>query len=158
MKSNDENFNINEIYNVVDEYYKLPFYKRWLYTIEEYWFDLVPSPVYRFYVNFIKPRTWINTFKWLFQRLYRGFDDRQTWSLDWSLYVWLLPRLKRFKELNNGYNDLKYESFEEYQNELQKRIEQLEFIIDCEREDEFYFQERTNFNEWLMSNLNELWW
>lgn len=158
MKSNDENFNINEIYNVVDEYYKLPFYKRWLYTIEEYWFDLVPSPVYRFYVNFIKPRTWINRFKWLFQRLYRGFDDRQTWSLDWSLYVWLLPRLKRFKELNNGYNDHKYESFEEYQNELQKRIEQLEFIIDCEREDEFYFQERTNFNEWLMSNLNELWW
>lgn len=90
--------------------------------------------------------------------MYRGFDDRQTWSLDWSLYVWLLPRLKRFKELNNGYNDHKYESFEEYQNELQKRIEQLEFIIDCEREDEFYFQERTNFNEWLMNNLNELWW
>ncbi len=39
---------------------------------------------------------------WWWQRRTRGFDDRVTWSLDISLADWMLPRLKRFKELNNG--------------------------------------------------------
>lgn len=120
--------------------------------------DFIPSPIYRFYKNFISPRTWFNRFKYLFQRLYRGFDDRDTWSLDYSLYRWLLPRLKRFKEVNNGFYDKEYDSFEDYQNELQKRIDQLEFILNSEREDDLFFQERENFNKWLLKDLNKLWW
>lgn len=36
------------------------------------------------------------------QRDKRGFDDTETWSLDTTLAKFLLPRLKRFIEVNVG--------------------------------------------------------
>jgi hypothetical protein len=38
-----------------------------------------------------------------FQRRKRGFDDSETWNLDSSLAKIILPRLKRFKELSDGF-------------------------------------------------------
>ena len=38
--------------------------------------------------------------EWAKQRKKRGFDDRDTWSLDHTLAKWLAPRLKRYKEVN----------------------------------------------------------
>lgn len=38
--------------------------------------------------------------KHLWQRCTRGFDDSDTWSLDYTCGKWLAPRLKRFKEVN----------------------------------------------------------
>lgn len=32
-----------------------------------------------------------------------GFSDSETWSLDSVICQFVLPRLKRFKELNNGF-------------------------------------------------------
>jgi hypothetical protein len=40
--------------------------------------------------------------KFFFQRVYRGWDDSETWSLDSSLAKIVLPRLKRFRELYGG--------------------------------------------------------
>ena len=37
------------------------------------------------------------------QRLERGFDDSETWSLDSTIAKFILPRLIRFKEINAGY-------------------------------------------------------
>jgi hypothetical protein len=37
------------------------------------------------------------------QRRTRGWDDSDTWSLDYTIAKFALPRLIRFKELNNGY-------------------------------------------------------
>jgi len=37
------------------------------------------------------------------QRLFRGFDDSETWNLDTRFAEHVLPRLKRFKQLKNGY-------------------------------------------------------
>lgn len=42
---------------------------------------------------------WYRSIKFFFQRLFRGFDDSETWSLDSSLSRLILPRLKRYKEL-----------------------------------------------------------
>lgn len=36
------------------------------------------------------------------QRIERGFDDSETWSLSDTICRFTIPRLKRFKELNNG--------------------------------------------------------
>ncbi len=36
------------------------------------------------------------------QRQKRGWDDTETWSLFSTLAEWLVPRLKRFKKLNDG--------------------------------------------------------
>ncbi len=37
--------------------------------------------------------------KFLWQKITRGWADDQTWSLDCSLPKYIVPRLKRFKEL-----------------------------------------------------------
>jgi len=42
-------------------------------------------------------------FRFLYQRIRRGFSDDETWGLDYTIGCFVLPRLKRFKELNNGY-------------------------------------------------------
>lgn len=36
------------------------------------------------------------------QRAERGFDDTETWGLDVTIAKFILPRLKRFKEISNG--------------------------------------------------------
>lgn len=41
--------------------------------------------------------------RFLWQRLTRGWDDSDTWSLDYQIAKFTLPRLKRFKEITNGY-------------------------------------------------------
>jgi hypothetical protein len=40
--------------------------------------------------------------KLLWQRRVRGWDDSDTYSLDGTIAKFILPRLKRFKEVNNG--------------------------------------------------------
>lgn len=41
--------------------------------------------------------------KHFFQRKTRGWDDSETWNLDVHTAKFILPRLKKFRELNNGY-------------------------------------------------------
>jgi hypothetical protein len=41
--------------------------------------------------------------KWWWQRRTRGFDDRDLWSLDYTIAKFILPRLKSFK-----YNTIAY--------------------------------------------------
>ena len=44
-----------------------------------------------------------NHIKWFFQRLYRGWDERNLWSLDVALAKWLLPQLEAFRKNLHGY-------------------------------------------------------
>lgn len=37
--------------------------------------------------------------KFWFQRRIRGWDDSETWSLDYTIAKFILPRLKRYKEI-----------------------------------------------------------
>lgn len=37
------------------------------------------------------------------QRMTRGFDDSETWNLDMTIAKFLVPRLKAFKECENGH-------------------------------------------------------
>lgn len=100
------------------------------------------------------------TYKRFFQRIFRGWDDSETWNLDTSLYKWLLPRLKRFKELNNGWPDSKYDTFEDWNNELDKRIKQLEYIVENypDTTNKKLNHTVTDFNKWLFRDLCDLWW
>lgn len=63
--------------------------------------------------------------KFLFQRLRRGWDDGETFSLDHSLAKLVAPRLKRFKEITIAHPpDL---SEKEWADELDKMIAAFEF-------------------------------
>lgn len=38
---------------------------------------------------------------WAKQRKEYGFDDRETWGLDYTFYIWLYERLMMFNEVND---------------------------------------------------------
>jgi len=40
--------------------------------------------------------------KYFTQRLFRGYDDREVWNLDWYLKKWLAPRLEKLLETHHG--------------------------------------------------------
>ena len=69
--------------------------------------------------------------KYAKQRKERGFDDTETWSLDQSIAKFVLPRLKRFKEINNGFPC--HLKSEEWNNILDQIIDGFECVI--KRED-----------------------
>lgn len=76
----------------------------------------------------------------LWQKITRGWTDKETWSLDYSLAQYIAPRLKRFKELNNGFP---YGlSSEEWDGILDKMIFAFEFLGSEERWD------NNNKDEW----------
>ncbi len=79
-------------------------------------------------MKFFLSALWYNFkrgFKYAFQKFFRGWDDGDTWNLDLALAKLILPRLKRFKELNIGYpSDM---SFEEWNETIDKMIYSFEF-------------------------------
>jgi hypothetical protein len=63
----------------------------------------------------------------------QGFDDTETWHLDKTLALFLIPRLKRFIQVNNGFpNGETHESY----------IEKLRFII--KSFEEYYLEENVD--------------
>jgi len=38
--------------------------------------------------------------RFFFQRMFRGFDDSETWNLDYTISKMILPKLKRFKKVS----------------------------------------------------------
>lgn len=54
-----------------------------------------------------------NIEKYVKQYKQRGFDDSEIWNLDMSLSLFLLPRLKRLREVIQGYPPI-CKSFEEW--------------------------------------------
>ena len=64
------------------------------------------------------------------QREKQGFDDTETWHLDRTLALFLIPRLERFIQVNNGFPTSETE--ESYD-------EKLNFILNSFKE--YYFNE-----------------
>jgi hypothetical protein len=59
------------------------------------------------------------------QREENGFDDTETWHLDKTLALFLIPRLERFIQVNNGFpNGETEESFNEKLNFILKSFQQ----------------------------------
>jgi hypothetical protein len=59
------------------------------------------------------------------QRDERGFDDTETWHLDKTVALFLLPRLKRYIQVNNGFpSGMTEESFNEKLNYIIKSFEE----------------------------------
>jgi hypothetical protein len=88
------------------------------------------------------------------QRAERGFDDTELWNLNTTIAQFILPRLKRFREINKSYP--KTLSEEEWNEILDKMIK--------------FFEEYLDENNYLEDNLEkegielfakyflDLWW
>lgn len=94
--------------------------------------------------------------KFFWQRLTRGFDDSETWSLDYPFFKWLLPRLKRFREVVIGYPP--EITYEEWMKELDRAIADLEIIKDDTGFGEEYDKAYARFIKWFAKRIRHLWW
>lgn len=98
---------------------------------EEVW-DRETACVGMVYLRLLAAKDWLSlrarSVKLIYQRITQGFDDSVTWSLDIHLAGLILPRLKRFKELNtHAYpNGLTPEQWSEI---LDKMIYGFEFTV-----------------------------
>ena len=77
---------------------------------------------------------------WKEQRELYGFDDRETWSLDYAFYLWLYERLKMFLDVNCI--DLEFYKFE-YEGE---ELTQQECIDRMIKGCEVYFNINDDWN------------
>ena len=111
--------------------------------------------------SFLSNRFW----RFLCQKLTRGWSDKDTWTLEHEIAKFALPRLKRFKEVTNGYpGDLSEELWNEM---LDKMIFSLEYItkeFDLELEDASIEQQRKDAEkvqeglELFGKHFWHLWW
>ena len=58
--------------------------------------------------------------KFFFQRRFRGWDDSETWDLEYQFFAWLYPRLRRFGHITIAHPP-EY-TWEEWQEILGKLI------------------------------------
>lgn len=69
------------------------------------------------------------------QRIERGFDDTELWSLDRTIAKYVLPRLIEFKKVANGY-PANFDNFEDWIDVIDKMIYSFDHIINQEKYDE----------------------
>ena len=98
------------------------------------------------------------------QRFLNGFDDTETWHLDRTMALFIVPRLKRFMEVNNGIAN--GETEESYYEKLRFIIQAFENYYATDK----YFnsvdiEERKKLTddvrlavEYLSKLWFELWW
>lgn len=89
--------------------------------LQKIW-DWIDNNIIDIIVDIFHPIYILNRFKWLWQQIYRGWDDRDLWSMDDSFANWILPTLLL---INVG--ELYYSA---YMNKFSKSIIAFEYIID----------------------------
>jgi len=100
-------------------------------------------------------RLFIRSLRFWFQRRTRGWDDSETWGLDTTIARFVAPRLKRFREIANGYpGELTEKKWDEMLAKMQLAFE-LIAADQIEDEDRPEIEEGLRlFAEWFRG----LWW
>lgn len=75
-------------------------------------------------INISTPLLGRRWWRHFWQRRYRGFDDSVTWNLDVEMAHWLLPRLRRFREVTICHPvTLTEKQWDEYLDEMMFALE-----------------------------------
>jgi hypothetical protein len=75
--------------------------------------------------------SWSNiggSLKRVYQNIFRGWNDSDLWNLDWNIAEYILPRLKRLKEIKKGYPS-NIDDPKQWESILDKMIKSFEYII-----------------------------
>ena len=87
----------------------------------------------------------------------RGWSDEDTWSLDWTIAKFILPRLKRFAKLQNGFPGST--TSKEWNEILEQMIEAFELYSkggwELDKED---IQKAQKGLELFAKWYGDLWW
>lgn len=115
-------------------------------------------------LSFIKPPSKLRLIKrsirFLYQRLTRGWDDSDTWNLDWTLSKMTLPRLIRLREIivSTKCHPASFENLEEWLLILDDMIYFHYVIANSieygEADEERYKKGKQSFVE----HYEKLWW
>ena len=102
-------------------------------------------------------KDWNRAFRLYSQRLTQGFPDSDTWNLDYHIAEYSLPRLRRFKEVNNGYpGDLTPEKWDEMLDDM---IYSMDVIVNRDSFDDDVDDERVHRGLKLFGQrFRHLWW
>jgi len=98
------------------------------------------------------------------QRFERGFDDTETWHIDRTMALFIIPRLKRFMEVNNGIPN--GETEESYNEKLRYIISAFEnYYVSDKYFNSVDIEERKKLTDDVRQALDylsklwfELWW
>lgn len=66
--------------------------------------------------------------RWKIERETYGFDSRETWSLDFSFYLWLYERVKMYRDIAIDVVDLTFHNFD-YENEKYSQLELIDLLL-----------------------------
>lgn len=158
---------LNKIYNYLEDFYYWN-YRNWLrYVIEDRHGRLRLSP---------------NWFRAVWFRIRNGWDSSDTWSLDYTIAKFIVPRLKYFKKVNNGISNKIYKKYrdpnrkvsenmklasKEWNKKLDKMILAFQRIIDEDEdchvwEDKKYWNKQEKIKEdglkLFAEYFQDLWW
>ena len=109
-------------------------------------------------------------FKNLVFRCQNGYYKSDTWSLDYTLAKWILPRIKGFRKVNNGWpcdeTDLNCDTPEHWDATIDKMIAAFQGIVDeNDNYDAWYskgyedkYKQRQEGLELFGKYLSHLWW
>jgi len=94
--------------------------------------------------------------KYWLQKLFRGYSDKDTWNLDYTLAEWFVPRLKLFRKLHTGYPcDI---TEEKWNTILDEMIEGFESVAQQQWGDEATSKKQQRAFELLKEWHFHLWW
>lgn len=101
-------------------------------------------------------RLYKRAFVHYWQRLTRGWDDSDTYNLDARISEFIIPRLKRLKDLNKGYPG-EFASQEEWNAILVKMIKAFELHL-IDTQDFRVSPEETEGIALFAKYYRDLWW
>lgn len=78
------------------------------------------------------------------QRMERGFDDSECWNLDMTIIKFMLPRIKRLKEISCGF-PARLKSEDEWDDILNKIVLALQLVLDTDGECLTYFEDNIKY-------------
>lgn len=102
--------------------------------------------------------------RWAQERETYGFDERETWSLNYSFRLWLYERLKRFVDVccfNLEYHKFEYQGKEYSQRQMiDMMLERLEFSFKPEHNDldDEQFRYVNEIGKIWATVLPAMWW
>ena len=93
------------------------------------------------------------------QRFETGFDDTETWHMDRTMALFIIPRLKRFLEVNNGIPN--GETIESYDEKIRFIISAFEnYYVSDQYYNSVDIEERKKLTDDVrkaVENLSKLW-
>lgn len=104
--------------------------------------DGISGKLYRLWFYHLIPRAQRRKVAFFFQRRNRGFDETELWCLDWTILKFILPRLKAFRETQQGswpgpeaIFDIDYQEYEELNGDekvdlRERSLEEWDRMID----------------------------